>query len=572
MLTGICTAIAALVSLTPALSADRFERIPGKNIDFYGVHCGNDTDVEKAIPVLRDLGGRWVRLWCNVHWDERTEHRSFQAARDFKKAGFQVILLLNHHGGDQPLPDYATVRRYCDWIQAVDGMRQAVDVWEICNELNLPKYWPGAPQQYVEQVLKAAWDSFHARGELVLGGSFTAWQEGEYGVSVTAEYVDAGYNNYCDFAGFHPYTDRPRAMADVMHRAADLFADKPIIVTEWNLKQTRDLMEWASRLDESRRLMAENDRIRTICHYRLVGFSSEGGWPGLVTATQDGYVPKQPFYDLYKTWPKGRARDDGAPPPQAPREVTAMADGPDRAKIAWLAASGGMTTLGYRIYRDGNWLGQTRDRSFTDPGPLEPSKVYHYRVSAYDSEGRLSSPSRPVELQMPKSAVIRAEADAYVSNRAGEQDKNFGGSYVMYLKGAAGYERYGYVRFPLSGSDLPDHSEVILRLGCYSLKKNGAADVEVRIADDNPWVDASITWKNRPRVGDRAAPCQQFRQASTTYRYDVTSCVRDSLEAGADSICFCIIAPKGDFIGVATREHQRNTQLQPVLIILSSKE
>jgi len=58
---------------------------------FLGMHCGNDTSVAEAVPVLKDLGVRWVRLWADLRWDEQKETKTFSMAREFKAAGFKVI-------------------------------------------------------------------------------------------------------------------------------------------------------------------------------------------------------------------------------------------------------------------------------------------------------------------------------------------------------------------------------------------------------------------------------------------------------------------------------------------------
>ncbi len=175
--------------------------------DFYGMFVGNETNVSKAIPVLNDLGVKWVKLYVDVNWNSKSEPSAFQKAKDLKEAGFNVIMMFNQ----KKVPTYSEVKDYFDWAQNLSGMKDAIDVWEILNELNVVeggngKYWQGTASQYVNSVLKAAWDSLHPNGEKVLGGSFTVWQNEANGTSVTREYVDAGYLNYVDYGGSHPYT------------------------------------------------------------------------------------------------------------------------------------------------------------------------------------------------------------------------------------------------------------------------------------------------------------------------------------------------------------------------------
>lgn len=283
------------------------------------MHIGNDTDIGKAIPRLRDLGVKWVRLWADVDWEQHTEHYSFQKARELHAAGFRVILELSSHSADQKkarVPTYAEVKSYCDWVQSAPGMKDAIEVWEILNELNLKRYWAGTPQQYVDGVLKAAWDSFHPNGELVLGGAFTLYQDkGHASTRITQQYVDAGYLNYCDFAGSHPYAQRPGDLQKHLDELKAIFGAKPVIMTEWNLKSRKDTAQWAEMLETAKSIVGPHATI--ICYYRLLGTEREGGWPGVLKA--DTYEPQEPFYSQFRSWthPAPSVPVTGVPAPPA---------------------------------------------------------------------------------------------------------------------------------------------------------------------------------------------------------------------------------------------------------------
>jgi len=268
--------------------------------EFYGMHIGNDTEIAIAVPVLRDLGVRWTRVWVDVDWQQKVEPPAFQAAKDLKAAGFKVIMVFNQ----AQVPAYEQVKAYFDWAQTVPGLLEAVDVWEILNELNLPRYWQGTPEEYVNQVLRGAWDALHPSGEQILGGSFTAYQRQNrrLGTNVTRNYLAAGYLNYVDYAGSHPYTKTVREMKQHIAEVKKLYGSTPIILSEWNFKQQPQLDAWAAMLDEARPYL--RDRVVTACYYRLLGFDQEGGWPGIVAASQNSYTPVEPFYSLYRSWPK----------------------------------------------------------------------------------------------------------------------------------------------------------------------------------------------------------------------------------------------------------------------------
>jgi len=275
--------------------------------DFYGVMVSNDTDVAKAVPAMKDLGIRWARVWVDVFdWEKPARHPAMDRAVKLKEAGFKVVLLFNDHP-DNPdrTPSYETSKAYFEWVLTQEDLVAAVDVWEILNELNLDHYWPqdATPSDYIDNILKAAWDTIGAvEGELILGGSWTAYQNGEWGVSITKEYIEAGYLNYVDYANLHPYTDNLANLKKVTSAALELFGDKPLFISEWNFKQWSNHEAWVRELNQARAWL--HDRVETLIYYRLIGFSSEGGWPGLVQNDGGEYVPTPLFYDMYKKWPK----------------------------------------------------------------------------------------------------------------------------------------------------------------------------------------------------------------------------------------------------------------------------
>ncbi|MCF2970784.1 glycoside hydrolase family protein [Synechococcus sp. Nb3U1] len=269
---------------------------------FYGVEVGNDANASEIISVLQDLKISTVRLWANVNWNERREPSSgvFDRARRLKQAGFKVIVLFQN----REVPSSATeVKAYFDWVQTLPGIRESIDIWEILNELEGRKYWLGTGRQYVQLVLKPAWESLHSQREKVLGGSFSAWQETGWNTNITQEYLTAGYLNYVDYAGSHPYTFTVEQMKWHLNQVKQLYGSKPIIITEWNfLPQARadhgrDYQKWRQMLDEV--LPYVKGQVLTICYFRLHHLHSEGGWPGLIDYENR---PVNPFYEMYRSW------------------------------------------------------------------------------------------------------------------------------------------------------------------------------------------------------------------------------------------------------------------------------
>lgn len=286
---------------------------------FFGVTVGYDVPPDTAVPLLRQLGVQTVRLWAAMDYarlDPKSIHGPdvFAQARAFKRAGFSVILLIQNPA---PAP-YATVKRFFDWAVAQRGpapndrpLKDSVDAWEILNELNLQEYWTGTAEQYVQGVQRAAWDVLSAQGEVVIGGSFTAWQQQGTGraawadtperAAVARQYVEAGYLRYCHFAGVHPYTDTPQRMAAVLDAHSSIFQSKPLLLTEWNLKTRSDPASQASAMSEA--LPMVRQRAVTACFYRLT--QTKGYW-GLTTLAKGQMSPSEPFFTAYQGWAKAK--------------------------------------------------------------------------------------------------------------------------------------------------------------------------------------------------------------------------------------------------------------------------
>ena len=85
-------------------------------------------------------------------------------------------------------------------------------------------------------------------------------------------------------------------------------------------------------------------------------------------------------------------------PPSSPSEPKAVEVGDESAKVEWgpsTPANGEI--VGYRVFRDGTPLGQTRGLSMTLEN-LAPETAYTVTVVAVDSLGAISAPSAPLEI------------------------------------------------------------------------------------------------------------------------------------------------------------------------------
>lgn len=511
------------------------------NDDFYGVHCGNDTTVSKAIPVLNDIGARWVRLWTDCTWASipSTEPGAFQKARDFKNAGFKVIMVFNHHGGaDQQIPTYSQSKAYFDWAMGTLG--NAVDIYEIGNELNVVgagKYWPSSSdadlQAYVNNLLKGAWDSLHPSGKKVLGASCTAWQNGAYSTYYTQKLKDFGYLNYCDYAGTHPYTDTVSNMVNHVNAVKNVYGTKPLIATEWNLKSASNTPSYVNNMDSARSQL--KDKLYIACYYRLLGMSSEGGWPGVCYVDANGnYQPQVCIYDMYKTWPKNGDTSNDTTAPSVPTNLSGSAAWTDKINLSWSSSSDNVGVLGYRIYRNGTWVGSTHNTSYTDTG-LSANTSYSYTVAAYDGKGNLSAQSSAKSATTFNGYTGTASADAYVAENY--PTTNYGTVGTNLIKGVSGYNKYIYLKFDAGSLSANDCSSASIFL--YNLNSlSSAVPLTIYSVTDDSWAETGITWTNK--VPSVTALKTINVQASGSYEFDVTSYVKSQLQAGDKTISFCV--------------------------------
>ncbi len=254
---------------------------------FDGVFVGGD-DPNKIIPILRDLGAKAVRLWGSFSdWNSRSETSTMQRAIAYHNAGFKVDLLLQNPSS---VPSYSQAKAYYAWALTVPGLKSAVDFWEIQNEPNISSYWKGTLSQYVNNVLKAAWDTIHAAGEKVVGAGVTASR------SANQALKDAGYLHYVDYANVHPYDSGASGQRQTITDIKAMFAGKPLVITEWGL-QTSGTTSWADALDTNHPFVEAN--TSAAWYFPLVQTSTPAGGEGLLTSS---LAKHQPFYDTFKSW------------------------------------------------------------------------------------------------------------------------------------------------------------------------------------------------------------------------------------------------------------------------------
>ena len=247
------------------------------------------SQVSKAIPVLKSLHIGTVRLWWGMTtWGNRQGNWSVQAATQLHNAGFKVIMNV----GTSAVPTYAQAAAFYTYIKNKPGALKAVDYWEIDNEPNQIGFWKGTPSQYVNQVLKPAWDVLHPAGAKILGAGPT-W-DANFAKILVAD----GYNNYCDYAGFHPYGPGPQDVYARALAAKAAYQGKPMIFTEWNVRNANgNYTLWASEIDQARKLIAP---LATIALYFPFTVGTTLAGKGGVVNTS--FSVRNPFFDAVQSW------------------------------------------------------------------------------------------------------------------------------------------------------------------------------------------------------------------------------------------------------------------------------
>lgn len=248
----------------------------------------NDYNPSTAIPILRDLGIKSVRIWYSVkNWYQPTNFGVLNTAAAYKAAGFSVTMAVV---ATSPT-DEGTVKRFFSQLANTSNARGNVDYWEIGNEPNIGQYWHGSLQQFVTNYMKPAYEVLKPMGETVIGGAIS-WD-----ANACRQLASYGYNNYCDFAGFHPYGESGDIVVQRARDARAAFGGKPMIITEWNVKNVHNPYQWAA---ENTKAAAGLGNIAYLNYYYTYKVAaSETGAGGLIN--WDG-SRNTPFYNAVRSW------------------------------------------------------------------------------------------------------------------------------------------------------------------------------------------------------------------------------------------------------------------------------
>jgi polysaccharide biosynthesis protein PslG len=332
-------AFAAAILLACLLSPAARAAQPGVTPDLtWGI---SHADQDREGVVLQDLGVRWVRL--NVEWDAvEPSKRSYdwalidyydRAVAVARARGINVLMLVSRSpqwasGSQNRESPPADPRDLADFLRfLVPRWAGQVRAWEIWNEPNTERFWPGGPDPaaYTE-LLKAAYPAVKEadpNAKVVFGGVANLAAGSRWFVNQS---YAAGAKDYFDVLGWHSYSlcgESPdvirywdghptrtsfvgyRYMHNQMFRLHD--DPKPIWLTEWgwSTSSASCASDWTSGVSEQ----AQADYLRR----------------GFKTLEHDPYVQVALWYGLRNNyWQNdadeleaqfGLLRDDFSPKP-----------------------------------------------------------------------------------------------------------------------------------------------------------------------------------------------------------------------------------------------------------------
>ena len=188
---------------------------------------GQTHDLNNPI-LMRNMGMSWVKIQQKWRPDSKPAEL-IERIEQAKAFGFKVMISLT---GD-PYPNSIDFNSYISFLQGVAALESPPDAIEVWNEMNIDFEWPAgeiSPQQYVDQMLKPAFQTIKATNPriVVISGAPAptgfddgthAWASVRYFNGLAA----AGAADYLDCIGVH-YNEGATSPYDTTgHPAGDYF-------------------------------------------------------------------------------------------------------------------------------------------------------------------------------------------------------------------------------------------------------------------------------------------------------------------------------------------------------------
>jgi hypothetical protein len=248
----------------------------------------NEMPASQAIPIMKSMGMKSVRIWYGINsFNAAINMGKIREAAAYKAAGMSVTVAFV----SKQVADPASVKSFFQRLVNNGEVKNAVDYWEIGNEMNMHEFWNSSLQSYVSNFLKPSYEALHPAGEKVIGGG-VSWD-----VNAAKQLNNFGYTNYCDYAGFHPYGESGAIVAERIKGAKAAFNNKPMIVTEWNVQFVSDPTKWSKEITIAAQALAQNTYLSY--YYAL---KVDGTHVGRGGAVYSNGTKNSLFYNAIKSW------------------------------------------------------------------------------------------------------------------------------------------------------------------------------------------------------------------------------------------------------------------------------
>jgi len=117
------------------------------------VNDASSSAMAKAIPVMKQMGITTVRLYAGVDYTNHDFGGVLKRAVDYHNAGFDVMVVVQ--SDSNAVPSASQVKGWFQWAMGNTALKNAVDRWEVGNEVDQDSYFKGTLQQYMTKRARA---------------------------------------------------------------------------------------------------------------------------------------------------------------------------------------------------------------------------------------------------------------------------------------------------------------------------------------------------------------------------------------------------------------------------------
>ncbi len=239
------------------------------------------NNLDLTVRLLRDeMRTNSVRGWMTLNVNAVPNMSDFNYYRELRNRGLITVVTFNlpEHSGWDKIPTAAQTRLY--FQRAIAASAGAIDYWSIGNELNIPHYWPGTFDQYMNQLLIPASEELRRAGQLVVGASIS-WD-----VARVRELVNKGMLNHVDAVAYHPYAPDAAGTISRVNEVLSFIQGKPLFLTEFNTYTNQNMWDGSNQMLQVKNAFAGiKDRVGGIWYYNASYRNDQAG----VGAPYDGY-------------------------------------------------------------------------------------------------------------------------------------------------------------------------------------------------------------------------------------------------------------------------------------------